>query len=138
MKQKSILIAIALLFCTGAFAQQQQTPQTPEEREKLLYENIEKQVDKLTENLNLEDWQVFYADSVLVCNYTQMQKEFEELSANRVTNTDLYQLAQDVWEEKNYNAFQKFLNEDQWNKYLKQGAARAKKARDKRAAKRSN
>ena len=30
------------------------------------------------------------------------------------------------------------LNETQWQKYLKQGAAKAKKARDKRAEKREN
>ena len=38
--------------------------------------------------------------------------------------------------EKNYNALHAILNEEQWTKYLKTGAARDKKARDKREAKR--
>ena len=40
--------------------------------------------------------------------------------------------------EQIYNAFSKVFDEDQWAKYLKQGAAREKKARDKRAAKRKS
>jgi hypothetical protein len=43
--------------------------------------------------------------------------------------------AQDRWMESTYNAFNKFLTPEQWEKYLKNGAAREKKARDKRAQK---
>ena len=43
---------------------------------------------------------------------------------------------EDKWEEQIYTAMEKVLDEKQWAKYLKTGAAREKKARDKRAAKR--
>ena len=38
-------------------------------------------------------------------------------------------------QEQIYQAMHKVFNEEQWEKYLKSGAARDKKARDKRAAK---
>ena len=135
MKRKAILISI-FLFCGALAFAQQQAPQTPEEKEKQMYEAIQKQVDQLTESLDLEDWQIFYADSILTHDYAAMQKEFDLMTGNKVGNSDLYIAAQDKWSEQIYNSFQKILNEEQWAKYLKQGAARAKKARDKRAAKR--
>jgi len=125
---------ILMLCCLSAFAQQQ-APQTPEEREKTLLEGIDKQIEHLTETLDLSDWQIFYVDSVMVHDYKAMDKELMDLSAAKVTNSDLYIRVQDEWTEKMYNAFHGILDEEQWTKYLKQGAARAKKARDKRIAK---
>jgi hypothetical protein len=42
----------------------------------------------------------------------------------------------DKWEDETYNAFRKILTDEQWKKYLKGGASRAKKARELRAKKR--
>jgi len=135
MKAKvAITVLLATVFSLAAAAQQQ--PQTPEQREKLLYENIQKQVDDLATRLDLEDWQIFYADSILTRNYTDLSKEFEKQSANKVSDSSIYQLLQDECSEKNYLAFKAILSEEQWAKYLKQGAAKAKKDRDRRAAKR--
>ena len=115
---------------------QQQGPQTPEQREKQMYENIQKQVDNMAESLDLEDWQIFYADSILTTNFGALAKEFEDLGKNKVSDPEVYSRLQDACMEKNYNAFRRILNEQQWAKYLKTGAARDKKARDKREAKR--
>lgn len=128
------IIAIAILLCVSAFAQQQ-APQTPEQREKQMYENIQKQVDNMAESLDLEDWQIFYADSILTTNFGALAKEFEDLGKNKVSDPEVYSRLQDACMEKNYNAFRRILNEQQWAKYLKTGAARDKKARDKRAEK---
>lgn len=135
MKLKRIAAAAGaiVILSTGASAQERLTP---EQQEKQLYESIEKQVDRMTENLKLADWQIFYADSILTHNYTAMSKELEKLSSSKVSNSDLYYAAQDKWMEATYNAFRKILNDQQWEKYLKTGAMREKKARDKRAAKR--
>lgn len=135
MRFKAILTVLLALAAFSAAAQEQLTP---EQREKQLYENIQKQVDDLTESLKLEDWQVFYLDSILVNNFTAMSAEFEEMSKNRVSSQDLYVFIQDKWMEETYNAVHKILDDNQWQKYLKQGAAKAKKARDKRAEKREN
>lgn len=124
-----------LLVPCVALAQQQQ-PLTPEQREKQMYENIQKQVDNLAETLDLEDWQIFYADSILTTNFGALAKEFEALGKNRVSDPEVYSRLQDACMEKNYNALHAILNEEQWTKYLKTGAARDKKARDKRAEKR--
>lgn len=136
MKCRTALLFFMLLVPGVAFAQQQ-GPQTPEQREKQMYENIQKQVDDMASSLDLEDWQIFYADSILTTNFGALAKEFEELGKNRVSDLEVYSRLQDACMEKNYNAFRAILNEQQWAKYLKTGAARDKKARDKRAAKRA-
>lgn len=132
MKHLLALITASMLAFSFAWAQQ---PQTPEEQEKQLMEYIDKEVERLSNSLKLEYWQEFYADSVFVHDYHAMQDELKELQAAKVTNADLYMQVQDKWAENIYNAFHKFLNEDQWKKYLKSGAGREKKARDKRAEK---
>ena len=129
------MLFLMLLVPGVAFAQQQ-GPQTQEQREKQMYENIQKQVDDMASSLDLEDWQIFYADSILTTNFGALAKEFEELGKNRVSDLEVYSRLQDACMEKNYNAFRRILNEQQWAKYLKTGAARDKKARDKRAEKR--
>ena len=109
---------------------------TPEQ-EQQFYDNLEKEVDKLTVTLDLEDWQVFYADSILTHNYLAMMDDLNNLNRAKVSNVDAFQRAQDKWMEASYNAFRGILSDEQWEKYLKGGAARDKKARDKREAKRN-
>ena len=132
---KKILFAVlAMFFSMGAtFAQQQQM--SPEEKEKKMEEFIQKEIEKLESNLKLEDWQVFYTDSILNHDYRAMQKELDELHEAKVSSNDLYIQANDKWAEKIYNAMHKVLNEEQWARYNKGDAGRAKKARDKRKAK---
>ena len=134
MKMRIIIAAVFLLACLPALAQEQAL--TPEQREKQLYENIQKQVDDMADRLDLEDWQVFYADSILTANFGELAREYEQLGRNRVSDADIYIRIQDGCMEKNYNAFRRILSDEQWAKYLKSGAAREKKARDKRRAKR--
>lgn len=135
MKTKHILLFLTCILAP-VLSKAQQQPMTPEQEEKMMRENIEKLVLKYEETLDLEVWQTFYVDSILTHNYTAMMEESRELSTNRVENYDLYQMISDKWEEQTYNAFNKILDEEQWKKYLKQGASRAKKSRDVRAAKR--
>lgn len=127
-------LTICLLFLSiCSFAQGQKNEK---EREKQFREMIEKEVQRYEDVLKLEDWQVFYADSVLTTNYTGMQDEIKSMSESKVSNSDLYTLAVDKWQEKTYQAFRVFLTDEQWAKYLKTGAGKAKKDRDKREEKR--
>lgn len=135
MKLKVFPFLISLFFCLGLAAQEQEL--TPEQQEKKIRETLDNVVLKMEESLNLETWQTFYVDSILTYNYAKMQEEMMELSMNKVENPDLFVRVQDKWEEENYRAIGKVLDEEQWKKYLKQGAARAKKARDRREAKRN-
>ena len=134
MKTKHILLAIlSLSFTLTSFAQEQLTP---EQEEKKMREGIELLVLRYEESLDLEVWQTFYVDSILVHNYNAMAEETKALAMNRVENGDLYTMISDKWEDETYNAFRKILTDEQWKKYLKGGASRAKKARELRAKKR--
>ena len=68
-------------------------------------------------------------------DYNALQDELKGLRDSKVSNLDLYTQAQDKWAEQMYQAFRKFLNDDQWAKYLKQGAERDRKARERRKEK---
>ena len=131
--KKILFAAIALLFSLGTALAQEQL--SPKEKAKKLDEYIQKQIERLESSLKLEDWQTFYADSILTHDYHALQEELDALQESKVSNADLYTQASDRWADKIYEAMHKILNEDQWAKYLKQGAAREKKARDKRKMK---
>ncbi len=113
-----------------------QQPMTEEEEIKQMRESIDKTVDNYTNLLDLADWQIFYLDSILTHDYDAMRLELKGLRDAKMSNADAYVRAQDKWSEQIYTALQKVFNEEQWAKYLKSGAARDKKSRDKRAAKR--
>jgi len=130
---KIFAISILLLLPLASFAQEQSKDEL--DREKKFRENIEKMVENYETTLNLEYWQVFYVDSILTHDFTAMQEEFTKLGKSKVENSDIYQTVSDKWMESVYNAFHKIFNEEQWAKYLKSGAAREKKARDKRIEK---
>ena len=124
---------LALSFLSfGAFAQNQ----SPEEEEKQLRKAIDAQIENYTDLLKLEDWQIFYLDSILTNDFSAMMAELKELSQAKVRNQDAYMIVQDKWSGQIYKSLKGVCDENQWAKYEKSGAARDKKARDKRAAKR--
>jgi hypothetical protein len=134
---KKFILILLLCAAPAAFLMAQENNKTPEQREKEMYEAIQAQVDHLTESLELEGWQTFYVDSILTHDYKALQAEIAALSASKVSNADLFYDAQDKWMEKMYQSLHKVFNEEQWSKYLRSGAQRDKKARDKRAAKKN-
>ena len=136
MNIKSIALSCAVLLLAGAVAfAQQQEPQTPEQREKQLYESIQKQVDGYAESLDLEDWQVFYVDSTLQHDYAAMMEEIQDMQKSKVDNVDLYRNVQDKWMEQIEKSYRKYFTDDQWSLYLRSGAAKAQRAREKRREK---
>jgi hypothetical protein len=137
MKKLACLI-IALLACSGLMlSAQEQESTSPEDEEKKLQEYIDEQISKLESSLDLEYWQVYYVDSILNNDYKAMSMELKSLQQSKVSNSEIYSQTSDKWAEQIYTSLQKVFNEEQWKKYLKSGAAREKKARDKRAAKRA-
>ena len=129
-----LVLMAALTLPFTALAQEQKSP---EQQEKEMREMIDKEVEKYSNTLDLDPAQEFYVDSILNHDYFAMREELMEKSRAKVANTDVYVAIQDKWAERIYVAFRKVLDEDQWQKYLKSGAGREKKARDKREAKRS-
>ena len=124
-------ITLMLLLPLGLWAQQ-----SPQDEEKQFRQAIDTQIEEYTNLLDLEYWQVFYLDSIMTHDYTAMRDEIQDLSKARVSNSDAYQRVQDKWMEQMYQSFSKVFNEEQWDKYLKAGAQRDKRLRDKREAKR--
>lgn len=123
-----------MLFVASAGVSAQE--KSREEADKQFFTALETQVERYTDQLGLEDWQVFYVDSILTHNMCALRTEVEALQAARVSSGEYIEIASDKWMEATYNAFRKVLNDEQWEKYLKGGAKRNKAARDKRAAKR--
>lgn len=109
------------------FAQQ---PQEPD-----IYEQIEKEVDRLQRVLNLEDWQMFYVDSTLTHDWQAMRDEAQRLAEQKVGNADMYLMVQDKWMDQIDVTYKRIFTPEQWQAYLKQGAAKYQKARAKRKAK---
>ena len=122
----------AVLSVFAARAQDQQPPQTPEQKEKQLLEFVDKEVQRLSDLLKLEYWQEFYVDSTLTHDLKAMTEELEGMQRAKVENADLYLTIQDKWMEQIDNTYRSFFTEEQWKKYWKSGGKRAQEARDKR------
>ena len=126
-------ITALLLLPLWAGAQQ---PQNDAEELKQMREAIDRTIENYESMLDLEDWQTFYVDSILTHDYEALRLELRALQTAKMSSTDVYQQVQDKWAEQIYVSLQKVFDEKQWQKYLKAGAAREKKSRDKRAAQR--
>lgn len=130
--KRLLYIILSMLFfgSVNAFAQEQeeQKVQTPEEM-------AAKEADRLGDLLKLEYWQVFYVDSTLQHDFTALQDEMNKLQSARVENYDLYMSVRDKWFEQIDNTYKKIFTHEQWALYLKTGAAKNIKAREKRKEK---
>ena len=133
MKLKVLMMASAAMFMLlasqgEASAQQQQ--EAPD-----IYEQAEMEADRLQRVLDLEDWQVFYVDSTLKHDFPAMMAEYEQLRLAKVSNTNMYQDVRDKWLDQIDATYKRIFTEEQWAAYLKQGAGKAQKAREKRRLK---
>lgn len=127
---KSIFVVVsALLLCCYIPANAQE-PEEPD-----LEQIAENEADRLERLLDLEPWQTFYVDSTLKHNYAAMMAEVNALREAKVGNVSMYQDVQDKWYEAIDLSYKKFFTQEQWALYLKSGAERAQKARQKRRAK---
>ena len=133
MKLKVLMMASAAMFMLLALqgeASAQQQQDAPD-----IYEQAEMEADRLQRILDLEDWQVFYVDSTLKHDLPAMIAESEQLRAAKVGNVSMYQEVRDKWWDQIDATYKKIFTQEQWAAYLKQGAAKAQKARAKRRAK---
>ena len=132
MKLKIFMMVLssALMFMVAgveASAQQQEQPD--------IYEQAETEADRLQRLLDLEDWQTFYVDSTLKHDFPAMMEEFTQLQTSKVSNTSIYQDVRDKWMDQIDATYKRIFTEEQWAAYLKSGAGKAQKAREKRRAK---
>lgn len=125
--KKVLCLLMATFISAAAFAQEEPKEPTPEE-------TAAKEAERLEKLLNLDPAQSFYVDSILQHNLTAMIDEIKGFQKARVGNADIYIACQDKWMERTDRAYEKIFDEKQWAAYLKSGAAKAQKARDKRKA----
>jgi hypothetical protein len=130
MKALSLALMMAAALMSASFATAQEPEKKPD-----IYEQAEMEADRLQKVLDLEDWQVFYVDSTLKHDFAALKAEYDKLSASKVSNTMMYQAVHDKWMEQIDATYKRIFNPQQWAAYLKSGAAKAQKARDKRRAK---
>lgn len=119
------LLAILSAFSFEASAQQDEKPLD-------IYQQAEKEADRLQRILGLDDWQLFYVDSTLKHDYAALMADYEELRKAKVTNNSMYIAVQDKWMEQIDATYRKLFNDEQWAAYLKSGAKKLQKAREKR------
>jgi len=132
---KNSLAAILLMLAFALPGKAQQPNLTPEQKEKQMYEAIDKEVERLTTLLKLDEAQQFYVTMTLTDCFLGLQADFEELKKSGVQNVDLYIVIQDKWMDKQDNDFKSYFTPEQWKRYLKSGAEKAMKAREKRREK---
>lgn len=129
MKKTALfLVSILLISVSSLHAQSSQDQKKPKD----VLEMASEEADRLGSVLRLEDWQIFYVDSILQTNLKGMENDIKKLGESRVSMEDLYLRVQDEWGEKTDNAFRKIFTEEQWKRYLRSGAQRAIKEREKR------
>lgn len=126
---KAVFSVLAFLMCASVMSAQQQ-PEQPD-----VYEQAEMEADRLQRILDLEDWQTFYVDSTLKHDFPAMMADYDRLKASKVSNASIYMSVRDKWMERIDSTYKTIFTEEQWNAYLKSGAAREQKARAKRKAK---
>ena len=123
-----LLAFLSALFSVRALAQQQE--KMPD-----IYQQAEMEADRLQKLLDLEDWQTFYVDSTLKHDFPAMMAEYEEMKKAKIENTTMYVAVQDKWMDQIDATYRKIFTDEQWAVYLRQGAGKAQKAREKRRMK---
>ena len=132
MKSYMYILCVVMAFIlAGMSSEAMAQTQEPVDIELL----AEEEANKYQELLKLEDWQVFYVDSTLKHDLPAMIAESEQLRAAKVGNVSMYQEVRDKWWDQIDATYKKIFTQEQWAAYLKQGAAKLIKAREKRKAK---
>ena len=126
-------VALATFFALSFFCCETNAQQQPKQPD--IYEQAEMEADRLQRVLDLEDWQVFYVDSTLKHDFPAMMADYDQLRKAKVANSAMYQDVQDKWMDQIDATYKKIFTPEQWAAYLKQGAAKAQKAREKRRLK---
>ena len=106
-----LLTLAALLAFNTANAQNQQQ-ENPDEM-------AIKMANRLETDLKLNSTQLFYVDSILRHNYTEMFADIDEARARGSQDQQTYKTISDKWMQKTFDAFKLVLDEQQYIRYLK-------------------
>lgn len=126
-------LCVLLAFLSASFSVRALAQQP--EKQPDIYQQAEMEADRLQKLLDLEDWQTFYVDSTLKHDFPAMMAEYEQMKNAKVGNTNMYVAVQDKWMDQIDATYRKIFNDEQWATYLRQGAGKAQRAREKRRMK---
>ncbi|MCQ2152155.1 MAG: hypothetical protein MJY70_03770 [Bacteroidales bacterium] len=93
-------------------------------------------IEFLVRNLEIDEIQVFYADSIYQHNFFELIEEMESLKKKGMSANSVYEEVSDKWLDATDRALEKILTPEQWKKYLRTSFGKEKAKRDKRMAKR--
>lgn len=105
-----LTLAVLLAFNTANAQNQQQ--ENPEEM-------AIKMANRLEIDLKLNSTQLFYVDSILRHNYTEMFADIDEARSRGSQDQQTYKTISDKWMLKTNNALKAVLDEQQYIRYLK-------------------
>lgn len=94
-------------------------------------------IEFLVRNLEIDEIQVFYADSIYQHNFFELIEEMESLKKKGMSANSVYEEVSDKWLDATDRALEKILTPEQWKKYLRTSFGKEKAKRDKRMAKRA-
>jgi hypothetical protein len=77
------------------------------------------QANRLENELNLNSTQLFYLDSILRHNYTELYAEIENARARGSQDQQTYKTLTEKWMQKTFDALKGVLDEQQYIRYLK-------------------
>ena len=121
--------AVLLLLSFTAIGQEQEAPSA----EKFAADHL----DFLIRNIEIDEIQAFFADSVYQHNFSGLIDEVEALKKSGISTNNVYESVSDKWMDKTDKALEQILTPAQWKKYLKTSFGKEKGRRDKRMAKRA-
>lgn len=120
----AFLTVLALCIAPSAFAQEQAEPNVDE--------LVVKYIEMLDKMLKLDDIQTFYIDSTLQHDYSHLMAEIDSVKKTGASQQETYMAVSDKWADRIDNALEKYLTEEQWQKYMKSPYGKEKKKREKR------
>lgn len=126
---KILSLAAFLLLSISAMGQESEKPSA----EKYAAEHIE----FLVRNIEIDEIQIFYADSIYQHNFFELIEEMESLKKQGLTTNTVYEEVSDKWMDETDRALQKILTPEQWKRYLKTSFGKEKAKRDKRMEQRA-
>lgn len=110
---KSLILVFGLFaWANTLWGQEEPKQKSPEEYAVMEAERLEKE-------LNLNQHQLFYIDSILQYNFVALSAEFEKMKAGGMQDTRSYMAVKDKWQDKTLKAFEAILDEQQYIKYLR-------------------
>ncbi len=76
------------------------------------------EAERLGKELKLNDYQIFFIDSMLQVNLRGLKTDMDKLQESGTQETTAFKLTQENWQNKIHEAYRKILTPEQLEKYM--------------------